>query len=87
MKMGELRVQQLLYGHKVPLFEPLSFHCQQGEVWAVLGRNGLGKSTLLDMLRPSHQHHIADRVRKGQVRMLRNNTNSTLIFYIPSEGF
>lgn len=50
MKTGELRVRQLLYGHKEPLFEPLSFHCQQGEVWAVLGRNGLGKSTLLDTL-------------------------------------
>jgi len=50
MKNGELRVQQLLYGHDSPLFEAMDFHCQRGEIWAVLGRNGLGKSTLLDTL-------------------------------------
>lgn len=50
MKNGELRVQNLLYGYGAPLFEPLSFHCQRGDIWAVLGRNGLGKSTLLDTL-------------------------------------
>jgi len=50
MKHGDLRVQQLLYGYDSPLFEALSFHCQRGEIWAVLGRNGLGKSTLLDTL-------------------------------------
>jgi iron complex transport system ATP-binding protein len=50
MKNGELRVQNLLYGYRTPLFEPLSFHCQRGDIWAVLGRNGLGKSTLLDTL-------------------------------------
>lgn len=50
MNSGELRVEQLLYGYAKPLFEPLSFHARKGDVWAVLGRNGLGKSTLLDTL-------------------------------------
>ncbi len=45
-----LRVNQLTYGYRTPLFEPLTFCCQKGEIWAVLGRNGLGKSTLLDTL-------------------------------------
>lgn len=50
MTAGEIRVQALLYGYDKPLFERLSFRSRQGEVWAVLGRNGLGKSTLLDTL-------------------------------------
>ena len=45
-----LTLSQLKYGHKAPLFEPLNLHCQPGEVWAVLGANGRGKSTLLDTL-------------------------------------
>ena len=50
MKSVALRVNQLTYGHRVPLFEPLTFSCRKGEIWAVLGRNGLGKTTLLDTL-------------------------------------
>lgn len=45
-----LSVTRLLYGYRTPLFDPLTFHCEKGEIWAVLGRNGLGKSTLLDTL-------------------------------------
>ncbi|HGH3373181.1 TPA: ABC transporter ATP-binding protein [Kluyvera cryocrescens] len=45
-----LTLSQLEYGHKAPLFAPLNLHCQPGEVWAVLGANGRGKSTLLDTL-------------------------------------
>lgn len=45
-----LTLAQLEYGHQSPLFAPLSLHCQPGEVWAVLGANGRGKSTLLDTL-------------------------------------
>lgn len=50
MKSVALRVNRLTYGYRAPLFEPLTFSCRKGEVWAVLGRNGLGKSTLLDTL-------------------------------------
>lgn len=47
---ASLSVNNLLYGHTAPLFAPLSFHCQPGDIWAILGANGLGKSTLLDTL-------------------------------------
>ncbi len=50
MTAASLTVNNLLYGHTTPLFAPLSFHCQPGDVWAVLGANGRGKSTLLDTL-------------------------------------
>lgn len=50
MKSAVLRVNQLAWGYQTPLFEPLTFCCEKGEIWAVLGRNGLGKSTLLDTL-------------------------------------
>lgn len=45
-----LTLTQLEYGHQQPLFAPLNLHCQPGEIWAVLGANGRGKSTLLDTL-------------------------------------
>lgn len=45
-----LTLSHLEYGHKKPLFTALSLHCQPGEVWAVLGANGRGKSTLLDTI-------------------------------------
>ncbi len=48
MITASLAVSDLLYGHDQPLFAPLSFRCHPGEIWAVLGANGRGKSTLLD---------------------------------------
>lgn len=45
-----LSVSHLLFGHRQPLFSPLSFRSSAGDVWAVLGANGRGKSTLLDTL-------------------------------------
>lgn len=45
-----LTVEQLLYGHQKPLFPPLDFGCAAGEVCAILGANGRGKSTLLHTL-------------------------------------
>jgi ABC-type cobalamin/Fe3+-siderophores transport systems, ATPase components len=45
-----LVVQALKYGHGKPLFSPMSFSCQPGKIWAILGANGRGKSTLLDTL-------------------------------------
>lgn len=45
-----LRLTDLLYGHGQPLFTPLSLQCRSGDIWAVLGANGRGKSTLLDTL-------------------------------------
>ena len=45
-----LSLEALRYGHRRPLFAPLTMQCQPGEIWAVLGANGRGKSTLLDTL-------------------------------------
>ncbi len=45
-----LTLSQLEYGHQSPLFTPLNLYCQPGEIWAVLGANGRGKSTLLDTI-------------------------------------
>lgn len=50
MISAALNVDQLEYGYRMPLFAPLTFRCEKGNIWAVLGRNGLGKSTLLDTL-------------------------------------
>jgi iron complex transport system ATP-binding protein len=45
-----LQLSHLLYGHSRPLFAPLNLQCRSGDIWAVLGANGRGKSTLLDTL-------------------------------------
>lgn len=50
MTGAALNVNQLEYGYQRPLFAPLTLCCEKGDIWAVLGRNGLGKSTLLDTL-------------------------------------
>ena len=47
---SSLSLQALRYGHRQPLFAPLTLACRPGEIWAVLGANGRGKSTLLDTL-------------------------------------
>lgn len=50
MNSPSLTTRDLLYGHTSPLFAPLSFECSPGGIWAILGANGRGKSTLLDTL-------------------------------------
>lgn len=46
--MPSLQLEQLQYGRTGrPLNEPLTLRAEPGEVWAVLGENGVGKSTLL----------------------------------------
>ena len=58
-----LSLEALRYGHRQPLFAPLTLACRPGEIWAVLGANGRGKSTLLDtltgVLRPLYQRLFA----------------------------
>ncbi|MGL4723216.1 MAG: ABC transporter ATP-binding protein [Scandinavium sp.] len=50
MTTVSLSTHELRYGYQQPLFSPLSFTCKPGEIWAILGANGRGKSTLLDTL-------------------------------------
>ncbi|MFV0575946.1 MAG: ABC transporter ATP-binding protein [Vibrio sp.] len=45
-----LSLSQFLYGYQQPLFEALELECFAGEIWAILGANGRGKTTLLDTL-------------------------------------
>ncbi|OKL75086.1 iron complex transport system ATP-binding protein [Klebsiella pneumoniae MGH 31] len=40
---SSLSLQALRYGHRQPLFAPLTLACRPGEIWAVLGANGRGK--------------------------------------------
>ena len=50
MTAPALICRRLLFGHREPLFEPLDLTCAAGEVWAVLGANGRGKTSLLQTL-------------------------------------
>lgn len=45
-----LTVDNLLIGYKNPLLSPISFSLKQGERIAVIGKNGIGKSTLIKTL-------------------------------------
>ncbi len=50
MTLFTLRARRLEYGHRLPLFTPLDFSCAKGEICAILGANGRGKTTLLHTL-------------------------------------
>ncbi|WP_367299347.1 ABC transporter ATP-binding protein [Hafnia alvei] len=45
-----LSVNELEFGHQKALFDALSFCCRRGEVSAILGANGRGKTSLLNTL-------------------------------------
>ncbi len=45
-----LSVDGLTFGYRNALYTPLSFDCQRGEVCAILGANGRGKTSLLNTL-------------------------------------
>ena len=42
-----LRVEDLVIGYNKPLLDPISFELNEGEKIAILGQNGVGKSTFL----------------------------------------
>ncbi|MDR0807418.1 MAG: ABC transporter ATP-binding protein [Enterobacteriaceae bacterium] len=50
MNEPTLNIERLEYGYLQPLYQPLNFTCQRGEVIAILGANGAGKTTLLHTL-------------------------------------
>ena len=43
-----LSVDGLTFGYRNALYTPLSFDCRRGEVCAILGANGRGKTSLLN---------------------------------------
>jgi iron complex transport system ATP-binding protein len=45
-----LEIKQLTFGHKNPLTSPMSAQLMEGELVAIAGRNGCGKSTLIHSL-------------------------------------
>lgn len=45
-----LSLEALEFGYRHPLFRPLTLQCAPGEIWAILGANGRGKSALLATL-------------------------------------
>lgn len=42
-----LSCEDLVFGHDKPLCEPLTWQVHRGEIWAIAGSNGCGKTTLL----------------------------------------
>ena len=45
-----LSLTALEFGYQYALFRPLTLQCHPGEIWALLGANGRGKSALLATL-------------------------------------
>lgn len=65
--MPSLQIDSLCFGYTgKAMNQPLSLEAHAGEFWAVLGENGVGKSTLLatlaDLLRPVSGHVFVDGV-------------------------
>ncbi|MFH1334020.1 MAG: ABC transporter ATP-binding protein, partial [Pseudomonadota bacterium] len=49
--MNAFHIDQIsLSMQEIPLIQQLSFTCQPGEIWGILGPNGIGKTTLLHVL-------------------------------------
>ncbi len=45
-----VKVESITFGYDKPLFEGLSFDVKRGEIFAIIGENGCGKTTLLRLI-------------------------------------
>jgi ABC-type multidrug transport system ATPase subunit len=62
-----LTVSQLQKKRRVPLFEPVSFFLLRGEGLGIYGRNGCGKTTLLDILAGLTKPDAGEFTRAGRI--------------------
>ncbi len=68
-KPGEVvvRVKDVTFGYDRPLFEGLSLEVRRGEIVAVVGRNGVGKTTLLKLIAGIYRPWDGEISVKGRV--------------------
>jgi ATP-binding cassette, subfamily F, member 3 len=62
-----LRFDDLQLGYDSPLFEPLNVSLQHGERMQLVGRNGVGKTTLVRAIVAASQGKLPDTLKKGYI--------------------
>ncbi len=62
-----LRLEDLQLGYDAPLFEPLNVNLQHGERLQLVGRNGVGKTTLVRAIVAASQNQKPDTLKQGWI--------------------
>ncbi|KAG0416898.1 ABC transporter B family member 5, partial [Dictyocoela roeselum] len=71
-------------GHQV--FENVSFKINYGDKVAIIGRNGVGKSTLLKMLLKFNEYSGSIKLDGKELKYVSKRSLRNLISYVPQEG-
>jgi len=89
-----LEVENVAFGYEEdkPLFKDITFHIKKGECLGIIGKNGKGKSTLLNTLSGElkaqkgeiHSHPSVSFAHFGQTNIARLHANATVIDEIHS---